>query len=60
MPYIRIIFISGKIPSDWRLANVTPVFKKGVSSNVANYRPISVTSTFSKIFERIVQQQMLA
>jgi len=34
------IFTSGKIPSDWRLANVTPVFKKGVglSSNVANYR----------------------
>jgi len=54
------IFTSGKIPSDWRLANITPVFKKGISSNVTNYRPISLTSTFSKIFERIVKQQMLA
>jgi len=41
----------------WRLANVIPVFKKCISSNVANYRPISLTSTFSKIFERIVKQQ---
>ena len=54
------ILTSGKIPSDWRLANVIPVFKKGISSNVANYHPISLTSTFSKIFERIVKQQMLA
>jgi len=54
------IFTSGKIPSDWRLANVTLVFKKGISSNVANYRPISQTSTVSKIFERTVKQQMLA
>ena len=27
---------SGNIPSDWRLANVTPGFKKGISSAVSN------------------------
>ena len=59
MLYIIIIFLSGKIPSDWRLANVTPVFKKGISSEVSNYRPISLTSSFSKTFERIVKQQIL-
>jgi len=57
--YIIIIFLSGKIPSDWRLANVTPVFKKGISLEVPNYRPISLTSSFSKTFERIVKQQIL-
>ena len=59
MLYIIIIFLSGKIPSDWRLANVTPVFKKGISLEVPNYRPISLTSSFSKTFERIVKQQIL-
>lgn len=54
------IFSTGVIPSAWRTANVTPIFKKGVSSDVANYRPISLTSLFSKVFERIIKQQMLA
>ena len=53
------IFSVGVIPSAWRESNVTPVFKKGISSDVSNYRPISLTSLFSKIFERIVKQQML-
>jgi len=39
--------------------NITPVHKKGVSSHVTNYRPISLTSLFCKVFERIVKQQML-
>ena len=34
-------------------------FKKGVSSSVSNYRPISLTSVFCKLFERIVKEQML-
>ena len=47
------------IPSAWHESNVTPVFKIGISSDVSNYRPISLTSLFSKVFERIVKQQML-
>jgi len=38
------IFTVGKIPSAWRIANITPVFKHGISSDVSNYRPISLTS----------------
>ena len=30
----------GQLPSDWKLANVTPIFKKGLTSKVENYRPI--------------------
>jgi len=40
-------------------ANVTPVFKKGLASVVSNYRPISLTSVFSKLFERVIHEQML-
>jgi len=32
------------IPDDWKVANVSPIFKKGSKSQVANYRPVSLTS----------------
>ena len=31
----------GKVPEDWRIAGVTPVFKKGKKDNLGNYRPDS-------------------
>ena len=40
-------------------ASVTPVFKKEDRQIKANYRPISVLSLFSKIFERFLLSQML-
>ena len=49
---------SGEIPSEWRTAIVTPVFKKGNSQLVTNYRPISLTSCISKVLERIVRDQL--
>ena len=44
----------GHFPSCWRQANVTPILKGPPSSSVANYRPISITSVLSKVFERLV------
>jgi hypothetical protein len=45
----------GVVPGDWKLANVSPIYKgKGGSDNVANYRPISVTNCFIKILEKII------
>ena len=37
----------------WRQANVTHIPKGPPSSSVANYRPISITSVLSKVFERL-------
>lgn len=56
---IKILFNkslhSGLVPSDWKLANVSAVYKgKGGSDNVSNYRPISVTNCFCKIHEKII------
>ena len=37
-------------PACWRQADVTPIQKGPPSSSVANYRSISITSVFSKVF----------
>ena len=49
------------MPGAWKFANITPMFKKGLASDVSNYRPISLTSVhvFCKLFERVIQDQML-
>lgn len=44
----------GKMPTSWKSANVTPIFKKGPSSDPGNYRPISQTSVFGKLMERVI------
>ena len=45
-------------PACWRQANVTPIPKGPPSSSVANYRPISITSVLSKVFERLVSVRL--
>ena len=49
----------GIIPSDWRKANVTPIYKKGAKNLAENYRPISLTSIVCKILERILKDSLL-
>ena len=48
----------GSFPACWRQANVTPIPKGPPSSSVANYRPISITSVLSKVFERLVSVRL--
>ena len=56
----EVSFRTGKLPSDWKNANVTPVFKrKGSPAKVENYRPISLTSITSKLMERVISEQMI-
>ena len=38
---------------------MTPVFKKEDASLLKNYRPVSVLPVVSKIYERIMQKQIL-
>ena len=51
---------SGKVPQDWRDANVTPLFKKGNRTSPNNYRPVSLTSQVVKILERLFQDEILS
>ena len=44
----------GKFPSDWKKANVSPIFKSNDKQKHTNYRPISLLSNIGKILERLV------
>ena len=46
-------------PDILKLADVTPIFKKGDNSVKENFHPISVLSSFSKIYKRVPSQQSL-
>ena len=41
-------------PAVWKEAKVKPLFKKGSSADVNNYRPISILPTLSKLIEKHV------
>jgi len=51
--------ISGDVPHEWKLANVTPVFKKGSKSSSSNYRPVSLTVNLCKVFESIMRDKII-
>lgn len=51
---------TGKVPDEWKLANVTPIFKKGDKSQSQNYRPISLTSIVGKLMESLIRDKTVA
>jgi len=44
-------WLTGEVPDDWRIASVTPIYKKGWKEDPGNYRPVSLTSVPDKIVE---------
>ena len=55
----RTFFELHDIPSEWKHAIITPIFKKGAPSNPSNYRPIALTCTCCKIFESLIAAELL-
>jgi len=49
---------SSTVPSLWKSAKISPVYKSGNPDHVENYRPISVLPVLSKILETAVHQQL--
>ena len=63
-PILTTIFTrslsTGVVPSAWRSANVTPVYKKGEHYKASNYRPISLTSICCKVLEHVLVSNIMA
>ena len=49
----------GRLPVDWKLANVVPVFKSGKNTLADNYRPVSLTSIIVKTLERLIHKHIM-
>ncbi|VDP93231.1 unnamed protein product [Echinostoma caproni] len=43
----------GRLPGDWKVANVVPIHKGGNRNQAANYRPVSLTSVPLKVMESL-------
>ena len=63
LPFLEEIFnkilASGHFPKSWALAVLIPVFKKGDSSDPANYRGISLVSNLAKLFTSIINSRLI-
>ena len=55
---INKMLTTGIFPDAFKLSKVIPLFKKGDSSLLVNYRSISLLPTISKVFERVIHDQM--
>ena len=52
------VYLSWLHPSEWKVHLITPILKSGKSSNVANYRPISLLCSVSKVFEKVLFESL--
>jgi len=47
-------WLTGEVPADWRLANVTLIYKEGQKEDTGNHRPVSLTSVPGKVMDQII------
>ena len=52
------IILSGSFPDRLKFSVVKPVHKKGDKTNYTNYRPISLLTSFSKVFEKAIYTRL--
>ena len=60
-PLVKLINLSmqqGKFPDCLKKAKVIPLFKSGDPCDLNNYRPISILTVISKVFERVVHNRI--
>ena len=55
---INLSFQEGCFPQLLKLADICPIFKKNNKNKCENYRPISLLSNLSKLFERAMHSRL--
>ena len=51
---MNISVITGQYPSKLKHAKIVPIFKDGDETDPGDYRPISLLSLFSRLFEKVM------
>ena len=47
----------GRVPKEWKRANIVPIFKGGTKTEPLNYRPVSLTSVVGKLCETVIKEK---
>ena len=62
--FLTLIFqnslVAGVFANDWKKANIVPIHKENDKQIVSNYRPVSLLPISSKIFEKLIFNDLLA
>ena len=50
---------SKTVPTSWKEAQISAIFKKGKKCQAGNYRPVSLTSVLCKVMETLVREHII-
>ncbi|BHF58356.1 hypothetical protein SprV_0100130800 [Sparganum proliferum] len=53
-------FDAGILPTDWKTAHITPLYKSGSRALATNYRSVSLTSICCKVMEKTIKKELMA
>ena len=48
-----------KLPSEWKVGHITPIYKKGSKQEPGNYRPVSLTCILAKVMEKFIRDSVM-
>ena len=55
---LNVCITQGIFPRMLKCADVSPIYKKGNNMDVGNYRPVSILPIMSKVFEKVIINQI--
>ena len=55
---INFLIASSSWPDEWKCSNLTPVLKKDEDTRKESYRPVSVLTALSKVYEKVMYDQL--
>ena len=58
LPILSYKTLTNAFPDQLKKADISPVFKKGNHNYKTNYRPVSILPSLSKIYERVIYNQI--
>lgn len=56
---INLIFQTGVVPSEFKISIVKPIHKTGCKTDIKNFRPISLITSFAKVFEKAFKDKLI-